>query len=77
MKLDIDDIIGLARTMNNEGEILPEVEEFLNLIVDAEQNKQRFVSANEEFGEDLIVSAIKVLNELPKREFSFSQGSVL
>lgn len=61
MKLTIDELIELARSLDGDGQIPYEVEQYLNLIVAAEEDKVSLAKISEEYGEDLVVASVKVL----------------
>lgn len=63
MKLTVDEIISLARTFDVNGEMPEILEEFINLIVNENANKEKLISDNEEFGEDFLIAAMNVLNK--------------
>lgn len=69
MKLTLDDIIGLARKFDKNGDIPEILEEFLNNIAKEESKKAKKIQIQEEFGEDMTIAGLNILNKEKVLEF--------
>ena len=68
MNLNIDEIIELARSFEQNGEMPEVLEEFLNLLAEKDFERTKEIKHQEEFGEDLTCASVKVLEKEGSRK---------